>query len=201
MQLEDRPEFEELIAQLCAGYEVPLTKHRKSAHWESCKRMTLGQYRKSVEFALSDDGPAELPMAKQMRKLLRGPEQPNAPQVRPSDPSHIEYFADRLLVQHIASRGGVGPELQSVLEAKRKLVEEFVGYVREGDDLATPAMFIRAWLSVMRRASPPTDKTLQGLKELIAAEGMETPFPSHMARHLEADMSQPQKSFTAMDMP
>lgn len=189
MQTADGEQFEELISQLCAGYEVPVTKHRKDAHWAGCRKMSIAQYRRCVEFALSDDGPEDLPTTKALwrihRQLTSGSSQHSTPAtVRASEPDHLEYFANRLLLLHITHRGGIGPELAAALAAKRKIVDEFVGYVREGDELATPAEFRRAFLSVMRRASPLAPECLKQIREGMSAPEAAKPFEPHMAREL-----------------
>jgi hypothetical protein len=114
---------------------------------------------------------------------------------------HLEFFANRLLLQHVASRGGLGssgrfamgrglvdckasPELQACLRAKRSIVDEFASYVREGDELATPAEFMRAWSIVLRKVSKVDDALLAHWGETAQRPALQQPFPAHMAREL-----------------
>lgn len=189
MQTADLEEFEELISRLCASYEVPLTKHRKDAHWQDCRKMSIAQYRRCVEFASSEGGPQDFPSTKILwrihRQLTTGSSSGSSAQTaRASEPDHLEYLANRLLLLHITHRRGIGPELPGALLAKRKIVDEFIGYIRERDDLATPAEFRRAFLSVMRRASPPTPECIKQIREGMTAAGADKPFEPHMAREL-----------------
>lgn len=205
MQLEDKPEFEALLAQMCVGLGVPPTKPRQDAFWSGLRRMTLPQFRRCVEEGLGEKG-IEAPTTKAVWQFHRGtqsqPQQSDSPQ-RDTEPDHLEYFANRLMLQHLMSRHGLGStatfipgsslsmqdakaakELDAATAAKRRLVEEFTAYVQDGDDLATPANFIRAWLSIMKRVSPLTEQTIAMLREGMTHPGMETPFGAHMARDI-----------------
>lgn len=188
MQTADLDEFEELIGRLCASYEVPVTKSRKDAHWADCRKMSIAQYRRCIEFVTSDAGPDKLPSTKILWRIHRQLTNPGGARAaqpeRRNEPDHLEYFANRLLLQHVASRGGLGDELKPMLAAKRKLIDEFLGYVREGDELATPAEFIRGFLSVMRRLSPATPECAKRFRDAMAAPGMDQPFHPAMAREL-----------------
>lgn len=67
----ERPQFEDELAVLCAGFDVPATTARKEAYWRALNRMQLGTFTRLVEFALSEDGPDDLPTAPKLWQLYR----------------------------------------------------------------------------------------------------------------------------------
>lgn len=72
MQSTDREEFEIQLARLCAGFNVPVTKHRVNAYWSGCAKMSLLQMSRAIDEALGEHGPDDLPTTKILWKILRG---------------------------------------------------------------------------------------------------------------------------------
>lgn len=198
----ERQDFEAAMAQLCAGYDKPVGE-RLEAYWKGLAKMGLVEFQRIIEHCLSEDGPPKLPSCRQLwdiRKTLKAKQRPAIP-VQTRAPfggggDHLEYFANRLLLQHLSARGGLGSsggigpgvppplqvasELKRCLEAKRRLVDEFAEYVREGDELATPAEFMRAFAIVIGKVSKVDEQLLAHWRQ----SQQTTPFPAHMARDL-----------------
>ncbi len=198
MQTADREEFEQLLATLCAGYGATVTEHRKSAYWSSLAKMSVHQFGRCVEFAISPEGPEELPPPKGIWRIHRG-FRAQAPAARPEAPiderDHLEYWANRLLYAHLASRGGLGStgrgesarasaELGACLKFKRELVAWFLGPIGESDVDATPAEFLRQWIAGLQEVSRIEPETYKRWCELLEDPGYAKPFPSEMGRAL-----------------
>jgi hypothetical protein len=158
MQSTDRPEFDEQLKILCAGYDKPVGD-RSEAYWKGLAKMSLIEFARCVEFCMTEEGPEKMPTAPGMwkiRKQLR-----SAPTIilplktqRHAPDSHMVFFANRLMLRHVVWRGGIGEvELDRCLRAKAELVIEFAGYVREEDELATQGEFIRRFHLELGRVS------------------------------------------------
>lgn len=205
MQVSERDEFRIELGKLCAGFNVPLTKHREDGYWTGLARMSIQQFRKCVEFALGPDyGGDDFPKTGQIWKIYKGTALTAAkPDVKalPADPDHLAYFANQLLWLHVSHRGGLGStghlvvahgmvdcqasdELKRCLKFKRELVEEFCGYIRDGDDLATPAMFVRWWLAGLQEISEVLPRTVRNLHQFAEDPESQKPFAALMGREL-----------------
>lgn len=51
----DLPEFLLALARLCAGFDTPVTEARKDAYWQSLRKLTLREFERLVNAALSGD--------------------------------------------------------------------------------------------------------------------------------------------------
>lgn len=197
MQSADFPEFEELVGQLCAGYEVPATKARKDAHWAGCRALALAQYRRCVEFALSEEGPEDLPTPKGIWRIHRGFRAAGLPRAQGAAAAdtrdHLAYWANRLLLVHISSRGcgsvngTASAELQACLKLQRELITWFAAPIREGDPDCTPAEFLRQWMAGLQEISSIEPGTYARWCALLEQAGMQEPFPPSMARELHIE--------------
>jgi hypothetical protein len=206
VQTTDRDEFEQLVAELCAGYEKPVTKHRTDAYWAGLKRMSIAQFRRCVEFAISELGPEELPGSKGIWKILRGFRQhaPGPKAEREDARDHLEHWANRLLFSHLRGRGGLGSvatfipgesaslkdarasaELEACLKLKRELVDWFLGPVRDGDPDTTPAEFLRQWIAGLQAISRIDKSTYDRWCKQIEEPAYSQPFEPYMARELK----------------
>jgi hypothetical protein len=207
MQSADRAQFDEEFGRLCAGYGAPVTAQRTKAYWSGLAKMSIAQFTRVIDFAIGEHGPEQLPPPKGIWKIhhqLRGAT--TAPHVHTSapanDPDHLEYFANRLLWLHLSHRGGLGssgrfvpaygmadckasPELTRCLAVKRKLVDEFLAYIREGDADATPAILMQYWLAELRAVSTVEPRTLQALQASMTEPEAQKSFDRSMARPLE----------------
>lgn len=205
MQVSDRGDFHIELGKLCAGFNVPLTKAREDSFWTGLARMSLPQFRRCVEFALGPDyDGTEFPKTGDIWRIYKGTAiSPNAPDVKalPPDQDHLAYFANRLMWIHVSHRGGLASlgrfipthgmvdckasrELEHCLKFKRELVEQFSGFVRDGDDMATPAAFIHWWLGGLRKVSEVLPRTVTTLEEMAEHPDARKPLPAFMAREL-----------------
>lgn len=82
MQANDREEFKTLLGMLCGGFNVPLTKQREEGYWAGLSRMSVGNFRRAVEFALGENyAEEELPTTGKLWRIHRGSSMPTtAPQ-------------------------------------------------------------------------------------------------------------------------
>jgi hypothetical protein len=197
----DREEFVALLEKLCAGYNLPCGKKREEAYWSGMARMSLLQFARVVDRALSEEGPEKFPGVHELWDLHK--QQTRTTHVQAEAPKDerdtLGQFANRLLLIHIANRGGLGsagrfvpphgmleceasPELAKVLEMKRALVQEFCGYILEGDDLSTPREFVRRWLFGLSRIGEVSHKTLEQYRVMVSSPDAQMPFPASMAR-------------------
>jgi hypothetical protein len=192
LQTADREEFEIQLAKLCAGFNVPATSARKEAYWSSLAKMTVVQFARCVDIALSPSGPDDLPTAKGLWRLhwksRGGGHTFVQTSARPADPDHLAYWANRLLLAHATARGGFGPdELASCLKAKRDLVAWYVGPIREGDELATPAEFLRQWIAGLQEVSKIEPALCARWCEMLERPDMQQPFAPFMGRDLNPE--------------
>jgi hypothetical protein len=208
----DREAFDELVEQLCAGYEKPATKHRSEALWTGLKRMSIVQLRRCVEFAISEEGPEELPNSKALWKILRGfrVHRASAPAATLDRREHLEHWANRLLLAHIRDRRGLGSvgrfipgeatslkdakasaELTACLKLKRELVEWFLGPIRDGDADVTPAEFLRQWIAGLQAISRIDAAVYAHWCEMLERPEYGKPFERYIARILEPEQRDP----------
>jgi hypothetical protein len=73
MQADDLTEFERLLGQLCAAFEVPVTKARKDAYWTGLRKMSIAQFARLVDLALTDSKFVSMPPVGAFRKLADKP--------------------------------------------------------------------------------------------------------------------------------
>ena len=209
MQASDREDFLRELGKLCAGFGVPLTKGREEAFWVGLTRMSILQFRKCVEHALGPDYDGdEFPKTGQIWRIYKGTAiSPNRPDVKllPADQDHLAYFANRLLFTHLSHRSGLGStgtfipgeagksgmndchastELELCLRYKRDLVRQFCEFVNEGDQMATPAAFIRWWAGGLAKFSEVLPRTQAAYRTMAEGEEAQKPFPTYMAREL-----------------
>jgi len=204
MQTADREEYEAQLGKLCAGYNLPVTTHRKDAYWSGLAKMSLAQFARCVDDALSDDGPEEMPTVKGVWKIhrelrsARTFEQPKKPE---DTRDHLEYWANRLLLAHITRRLGLkstsrfeapyglkdcvaSPELDACRKLKRELVDWFLGPIRDGDPDVTPAEFLRQWIAGLQGISRIEKAVYDNWCAMIERPEYNQPFDPAMAREL-----------------
>lgn len=204
MHASDRGDFKIELEKLCGGFNVPLTKAREEGYWTGLARMSIQQFRKCVEFALGPDYEGtDFPKSGQIWGIYKGTAiKPNTEaKTLPPDEDHLAYLANRLLWLHVSHRGGLGStgrfipahgmvdckasaELAACLKFKRELVAQFCGFVREGDEMATQAAFVRWWAGGLAKVSEVLPRTARNYEQLAAAPESQKPFPAYMGREL-----------------
>lgn len=205
MQATDREAFEEQFAALCAGFNVPCTLPRRHAYFLGLAKMSLQQFARVVERCLADNGPEEMPTVSAMWRLHRERRLAQAVAEKSAevpDPEHIVYFANRLLFMHLRHRAGLASpgefkpakgmenctasaELQRCRDFKRDLVAEFMGYVNEGEELATPAEFIRRWGLGLQHVCEVSAEEVRALAQIAIGPECAVAFPTFMARPID----------------
>ncbi len=100
----------------------------------------------------------------------------------------LKLFGNRLYLIHMINRGGLGSsegkpsaEYLQVLKLRDELVEEFDGYIREGDELATPREFLRRWVGGLKAIGGAINEdTLVRYRKQAAMPEAKAPFPRWM---------------------
>jgi hypothetical protein len=202
----DRPQFDEQMALLCAGYNVPLSV-RPEAYWKGMAKMSLVEFARAVEYALSEDGPDKIPNTKALWAILRGLKKraqraPEQPKVEPEDSrDHLLYLANRMFLRHVVNRGGLGStsrfvpgyglvdckasaELVAARNAIRDVVDWFCAPVREGDLDATPAAFIDQYIRALEKVSKIDPRTQAAWERQRDDPRSQQPFEPHMGRDI-----------------
>jgi hypothetical protein len=207
VQSTDREQFEEQLGVLCAGFNLPVTPHRRDAYWRGLAKMSLAQLSRCVDLAVSEEGPDDLPTPKQIWRMHRGFRSQGAlvatqEQAKEDPRDHLLFFANRMFLRHLTDRGGLGStgrfvpgygmvdckpsgELIAARKFTRDLVDYWTGPVSESDPDATPAEFIRQFAAGLSQVSTVESQTLRAWREHMDAPESQTPFGRHMARALE----------------
>lgn len=199
----DREEFEAQVATYCAGCNVPATTERQEAFWIGLSKMTLIEFTRCVEFALSEQGPEKPPLTPKSIWRLHREIQANArsrtQQVvhRAEQQDHLLYFANRMFLRHIGNRGGLGStghgdckasdELVKARAALRDTVNWFCGPIREGDPDATPHAFMLALIKALDAVSPINRAAIVEWEQMLEEVDAHRPFPASMGRELPAE--------------
>jgi hypothetical protein len=200
MQVSQRAEFEILLEKLYAGFNMPISEARKAAYWDGLAKMSLGQFSSVVDIALGENGPERIPPVPALWKILKSAKQvATAPIEKPTEPDHLSYFANRLLMTQLTNRGGLGstgrfvaprgmvdcessPELAACLKVKAEVVEFFLELIAEGSKHATPAEFVTMWAKHLREVSVISPKALAAYLRIMGSEEAKRPFPAYMGR-------------------
>lgn len=204
----DRAEFEAQLEKLCAGLNVPKTDARVEAYWTGLSKMSLLQFVRCIDHALSEEGPEKFPTVPAMWKILRTFRQ-SAVEITQSAPAqsqdHLLFFANRMFWRILSGRIGEGmgstgkfvaplgvvdckasTELASCRVAVRELVEYFTLPVLEGDEDATPHAYISAFVNAMKRCTTIDEGALAHWRSALIDPRSKVPFPKYMARPLGA---------------
>src|ERR1700761_4598794 len=81
MNPHQRQEFDQPLAVLCAGFDVPCTPERQEAYWIALQGMQLGNFTRTVPLLLQEEGATRLPKpaaiwAASKKLRAQGPEKP-----------------------------------------------------------------------------------------------------------------------------
>ena len=207
----DREEFEAQLSMLCAGFNVPVGD-RSEAYWKGLSKMSLIEFARCVEFALGEEGPGKIPTTKQVwdiRRKLKAPPPTQVVREQAQDSrDHLEFYAHRLLLRHVMSRSGLSStsrfvpgyglvdcqpsaELTKCLTAKRGLIDWFQEPVREGDEMATPKLFIEMFIKAISAVSVISPIALHEWAQQCAVPRANAAFPPWMARPLKHQTDKP----------
>ncbi len=205
----DRIEFEAQLETLCAGFNVPFTQARKDAYWAGLSKMSLLAFVRCVETALGEEGPTKIPTTGDIWKLHQSSRtRATVTQAARTEDQrdHLEFLANRLLLEHLASRGGFGSmstfkpgygltacegseELAACLKFKRELVQEFSVFIREGDPDASALTFVTQFSAGLNRISRVEESTLRAWEHFVTSVDAQKPFDASTARALESEQS------------
>lgn len=206
MESGDRTEFDAQLAILCAGYDKPVGD-RGEAYWKGLHRMGLIEFARCVEHAVSEQGPEKFPTTHAIWDIARalksrGRATSTAVAV-PEDPrDHLLFYANRMFLRHMITRGGLGstgrfipahgmvdvqasPELIAARQFVRKLVDWWSEPIRESDPDATHAEFIRQFTEGLDKISPLASATRREWEKRQRELSPRDIFPPHMGRELE----------------
>lgn len=116
---------------------------------------------------------------------------------------HLLYFANRLFLQHVLGRGGLGsksrwdhlnghlvdhvasPELIACRQGVRRIVAWFIQPVLDGDPDATPAEFVRQILDEFESAGRVSESFRRYCEGATQHQFANKPFAREMARPIE----------------
>ncbi len=192
MKPDDTRRFQVVMAKLGEIFAKQITPELTTLYWQALKAMPIEQIEAGADAAIAHlkffPKPAEI---RHLAEEQATPGGGNGPGTN-GQPDHAEFFGNRLLLRYLFDRrtgassggftGGVLPEMDALIELRRSLVAEFVGYIREGDDLATPAEFIRRWLIGLQRIGSPSAAHVAYLKRIAESPNTQNPMPAAMAR-------------------
>lgn len=200
MQNSDRGSFDALVQKLAQGFGHAPGKERLDAYWSAFQALSLTQFARIVEHALSPEYAAKLDTARpqmpsvpqlwMVNGLLKARAQsaPQATGANAGPRDSLQLWANRQLLIHIFARGGLGStghapsaELSACLKLRDALVDEFDGYVAEGDDLATPREYLRRWVAGLRAIGAIAEDALARYREAAQSAEGRAPFPRWMA--------------------
>lgn len=217
MQSSERTEFDEQLGILCAGFNVPITPHRREAYWKSLAKMSLAQFARCVDYAVSDDWRGEdVPSTHQIWGIHRSFRARPAGVVatleaaREDPRDHLLFYANRMFLRHLVARGGLGStgrfvpaygmvdckpsaELVAARKFVRGLVEWWCPPICDGDTDATQAEFVRQFMTGLDKISPLTDSVRREFESRVNAPETQQAFPPSMGRKLESRYEMPQE--------
>jgi hypothetical protein len=129
VQTTDRPEFETNLAQLCAGFNVPLTAERIEAYWSGLQKMQISTFARVVEHCLGQDGPERIPTAPAcwtVSKKIRSRPRPEQEDAEPRAFDSLHCFGQRCMMRYLQDHGPLDDQrLERTIHAKNRIVEDF----------------------------------------------------------------------------
>jgi len=98
MQNTDREEFNAQMRKLCGGLDVFPSADKVEAYWTGLEKMSLPQFVRIVNFALSEEGPEKMPNVPQVWAMYRDMRRsgPNAVQDAPPGDKPVGTIAEQL---------------------------------------------------------------------------------------------------------
>ena len=187
MRAMDEPKFRTILASLAEVFTHEISAPFAALYWEALKDLAIEQIEAGAKFWIKTGKrfpkPAEL-RAERFQEASRA----FKPDPRMEGPEHLLFFANRLLLTHMMARGGLGSdELLAARKVVHDLVDEFSAYVRDCDELATPAQFIRLFVLALDRVSKIDPIAMNAFNRTLKQSATEKPFVRSMARSLPAE--------------
>ena len=177
MRQIDDPKFRAILASLGEVYSKQISPQLASLFWEALKDLPIEAVdqgaRSWIKHGKNFPRPANLrdmvtQLSQAAPKALVDQRQAEEPQ------DHLLFFANRLFLKYAGARLGMQAELAPARNALRDLVDEFCGYIREGDELATPAAFAELLCKILK------------IPRSLFGRFPDDPFPQFMGRELNA---------------
>ena len=104
MNSSDRAQFDEQMALLCAGYNVPVSV-RPDAYWKGMAKMSIIEFARCIERALSEDGPEKIPTTRDLWNIRRDLRRVGRePQAAPAAPAQIAHSRGLMRVNQLFLR-------------------------------------------------------------------------------------------------
>ena len=199
----DEPKFRTILASLAEVFTHEISAPFAALYWEALKDLAIEQIEAGAKFWIKTGKrfpkPAEL-RAERFQETSRA----FKPDPRMEGPDHLLFFANRLPLTHMMARGALGStgtykagfgmvdcrasdELLAARKVVHDLVDEFSAYVRDGDELATPAQFIRLFVLALDRVSKIDPIAMNAFNRTLKQSATEKPFVRSMARSLPAE--------------
>jgi hypothetical protein len=198
MLTANRSEFDTQMGKLAVGFNAKRTPDLTTAYWEAFASLSIIQFARIVEHALSQEYgmrvdpkyPAipTVPQLWHIHSTLKARQPAPARAVSPASQDSLALFANRMLLIHLQTRGGLGSadgkpcaELLACLAARAELVREFTDYIAGGDELATPREYLRRWVRALQPIGSITADCLARYRRMAASAEGRAPFPAWMA--------------------
>src|SRR5690606_24493969 len=138
-------EWDAALAELCAGYDRPITNERRAAYRGSLGNLSLIAWKRIVEHCLSDKGPERFPTCQQLwqihRQLRRPARAPGATENTGPVMSRWAVAANRVLMKlayQDIRRGPMKPMGPELLPQVLAMKAEIVGYAEEAERQGNP---------------------------------------------------------------
>lgn len=104
MLASDRAQFDEQLALLCAGFNLPLGE-RSGAYWIGLAKMELATFARIVAHCLGEEGPDKMPTTRQCWAIAKHLRSARAPAPEPTQPQwrgdHWAIKANLLLLNRV----------------------------------------------------------------------------------------------------
>jgi hypothetical protein len=146
-----RTEFNDLLAKLYGGFNMPISDSRTEAYWAGLSKMSLGNFASAVEYALGEHGPDRIPSSSAIWKISNTIRSRNAAPVQQHAPvdrqSRCLMLVNGLFLKYLSRRRMTEDFKGDVnIPERRKACLSLVKWIQEWDpkELDTEYPQIRA---------------------------------------------------------
>lgn len=160
----ERPQCDEHVNVLCAGFNVPATLERREAYWRGCSKMPLFMFGLVVEHVLGDGGPEKIPTAPQIWQIHRQLRNEQRERERALPQTSIKQALDglalhgnRVLLSFLRHQetGASQASLLRLIAAKDKLVEQY-RWITQDEPSASGELRDKLWAAFSDAWQPRT---------------------------------------------